>query len=101
MRGIPGMRRLWQTLRALSKIPARPAMSTDLEEMARFEQLAEKAYDEMYETRYPTGLYSELKEYFALAIAAAERAGRGDEAERLRQRRDHCKAVYRSQFSQF
>jgi len=74
-------------------------MSNDLEEMARCEQLAEKVYDEIYETRYPAGLFSDLKEYFALAIAAADRAGRPDEAQRLRQRLAHCSAVYRSQFS--
>jgi hypothetical protein len=76
-------------------------MSTDFDEITRFERLAEKAYDEMYETRYPAGLYSELKDCFALAIAAATRAGRLDEAERLSKRLDHCKAVYRKQFSRF
>ena len=70
------------------------------QEVARYEALAEAAYDEMYETRSPAGSYSELKECFAMAIAAAERAGLRDEAKRLNARLEHCKAVYRSQFSQ-
>jgi len=73
----------------------------ELRRMAELEALAEKAYDEMYETRYPTGLYSDLKEFFALAIGAAERAGRPDEVERLTQRLDHCREVYRKHFSGF
>jgi hypothetical protein len=71
----------------------------ELRSMAEFEALAEKAYDEMYETRYPIGLYSDLKGFFALAIAAAERAGRPDEAARLTRRRDHCREVYRKHFN--
>src|SRR5262249_17499195 len=59
----------------------------------------EKANDEMYETRFPGGLYSELKEFFALAIGAAGRADRPDEAARLTRRLDHCGAVYRKHFS--
>jgi hypothetical protein len=75
------------------------ADDTGREEVARLEALAEAAYDEMYETRSPAGPYSELKECFALAIAAAERAGLHDDAERLTKRLEHCKNVYRSQFS--
>jgi hypothetical protein len=73
----------------------------ELRRMAELEALAEKAYDEMYETRYPAGLYSDLKDYFALAIGAAERACRPDEAARLTRRLDHCREVYRKQFSGF
>lgn len=73
----------------------------ELRQMAELEALAEKAYDEMYETRFPAGLYSELKECFALALGAAERAGRPDEVARLRRRLDHCREVYRKQFSGF
>jgi hypothetical protein len=73
----------------------------ELRRMAELEALAEKAYDEMYETRYPAGLYSDLKDYFALAIGAAERAGRPDEAARLTRRLDHCRQVYRKQFTGF
>jgi hypothetical protein len=68
-------------------------------EVARFEALAEAAYDEMYETRSPTGPYSDLKDFFSMAIGAAERAGLHDEAKRLNERLEHCKQVYRSQFS--
>ena len=73
----------------------------ELRRMAELEALAEKAYDEMYETRFPAGLYSELKDLFALAIGAAERAGRPDEVARLNRRLDHCREVYRKQFSGF
>jgi hypothetical protein len=73
----------------------------DLRRMAELEALAEKAYDEMYETRSPAGPYSDLKELFALAIGAAERAGRPDEVARLSRRLDHCRQVYRKQFSGF
>ena len=55
----------------------------------------------MYDTRSPAARYSDLKDYFAMAIGAAERAGLPDEAKRLNARLDHCKKVYRSQFSQF
>ncbi len=103
--------RAWSGLRAricpvrprgglLGRSGSRMATAADeLRRMAEFEARAEKAYDEMYETRYPAGLYSDLKEFFALAIGAAERAGRPDEATRLRQRLDHCREVYRKHFS--
>ncbi len=71
----------------------------ELRSMAEFEARAEKAYDEMYETRFPTGLFGDVKDFFALAIASAERAGRLDEVERLTKRLDHCCEVYRKHFS--
>jgi AAA family ATP:ADP antiporter len=67
-------------------------------DIARLEALAEKAYDDMYETRYPTGLYSDMKDCFIDAIGIAERAGLDAEAKRLTARLEHCRAVYRSQF---
>ena len=70
-------------------------------EVAKFEALAETAYNEMYDSRAPTGCYSDLKDYFAMAIGAAERAGLHDDAKRLSARLDHCRNVYRSQFSGF
>ena len=68
---------------------------------ARYEALAETAYSEMYETRSPAGSYSDMKDYFACAITAAERAGLPQEAKRLTARLEDCKKVYRSQFSHF
>ncbi len=73
----------------------------ELRRMAECEALAEKAYDEMYETRFPAGLYGEMKDCFIDAIAAARRAGRPDEVERLTRRLESCKQVYRKQFSGF
>ena len=70
-------------------------------EVAKYEALAEAAYDEMYDSRSPAARYSDLKDYFAMAIGAAERAGLHDEAKRLGTRLDHCRNVYRSQFSGF
>jgi len=70
-------------------------------EVAKYEALAETAYNEMYDARSPAGCYSDLKDYFAMAIGAAERAGLHDEAKRLNARLDHCKNVYRSQFAGF
>jgi len=70
-------------------------------EVAKYEALAEAAYDEMYDSRSPAARYSDLKDYFAMAIGTAERAGLHDEAKRLNARLDHCRNVYRSQFSSF
>jgi hypothetical protein len=70
-------------------------------EVAKYEALAETAYNEMYDARSPAARYSDLKDYFAMAIGAAERAGLHDEAKRLSARLDHCKKVYRSQFAGF
>jgi hypothetical protein len=74
---------------------------TPLELLAQYEALAEKAYDDMYDSRSPAACYSDLKDYFASAIHAANRAGLKNEAERLTRRLDHCKQVYRKQFSAF
>jgi hypothetical protein len=63
-----------------------------------YEVLAERAYDEMYESPSPAGPYNDLKYYFARAIGVAERAGRSEDAARLTKRLEHCIAVYRSQF---
>jgi hypothetical protein len=71
------------------------------EEVAKYEALAESAYNDMYDSRSPAGCYSDLKDLFAMAIGAAERAGLYDEAKRLSARLEHCKDVYRSQFAGF
>jgi hypothetical protein len=73
----------------------------DATKMAAYEALAEQAYDAMYDSRSPAARYSDLKDYFAAAIGAAERAGLTQEIERLTRRLDHCRQVYRSQFSGF
>jgi hypothetical protein len=77
------------------------ADKTDRKQVADYEALAEGAYAELYDSRAPAGCYSDLKDYFAQAIGAAERAGLTDDAERLTKRLEHCKQVYRSQFSTF
>jgi hypothetical protein len=72
-----------------------------LKEIAGYEALAEKAYAEMYDSSSPAACYSNLKDYFAQAIGAAERFGLNTEAKRLSKRLDHCRQVYRNQFSSF
>ena len=61
----------------------------------KLERRAEEIYDEMHETSNPRGYLSEIKEWFAAAIAAAE----PDEARRLQARLDHIVMVYRRQFT--
>jgi hypothetical protein len=73
----------------------------ELQTMAEYEALAEKAYSEMYDARSPAGFYSEMKDSFIGAIGAAQRAGRPDEVKRLTKRLENCKQVYRKQFSMF
>lgn len=70
--------------------------------LLRLEELAEKAYSDMYNsgsTGAATALYSEAKECFYDAIALARALGRAEDAERLSLRLAHIKAVFRSQFS--
>jgi len=75
--------------------------NTDRTTVTALEALAEKAYDEMYDSRTPAVCYSDFKDYFIEAIAAAEGAGLSEDAQRLTNRLAHCKQVYRSQFSSF
>jgi hypothetical protein len=65
----------------------------------KLESLGEKKYDEMYDSRSPAACWSDIKDYFAAAIAEAERAGLKAEVERLSARLDHIRNVYRHQFS--
>jgi hypothetical protein len=44
-------------------------------EAAKYEALAETAYIEMYDACSPAARYSDLKDYFAIAIGLAERLG--------------------------
>jgi hypothetical protein len=60
---------------------------------------AEAAYDRMYDSRYPTGDYADAKDWFIEAIKYAEENGFTEEAETLKKRLEHVKAVFRSQFT--
>ncbi|MGE5626022.1 MAG: aldehyde dehydrogenase family protein [Bacillota bacterium] len=75
------------------------ASLSDRERLAQLERWGEEAYDRMYETRSPSGEYSEVKENFRAAIQLANELGLKDEAERLEKRLANIKAVFRSQFS--
>jgi hypothetical protein len=71
--------------------------------LVRCKEEAEKAYDSMYEAhsfRDANGCYRDAKDYFYAAIMHAEELGLPEEAEALRQRLGHVKAVFRSQFAQ-
>lgn len=70
--------------------------------IARLEEAAEDSYARMYDARSPsdaTAHYSDAKEAFCDAIAAATAAGEAATAERLMKRLEHIKAVFRSQFT--
>jgi hypothetical protein len=67
--------------------------------LKELEALAEEAYNEMYDTRYPTGCYSRAKEAFYDAIALADRLGRQIDVKRLEKRLQHVKDVFRHQFT--
>ena len=64
-----------------------------------YEALAEEAYAEIYDSlRHPAGCWSDCKDWFVLAISAAERQGLSSEVERLNARFTELKKHYRSQF---
>jgi hypothetical protein len=71
---------------------------TPAQKVARLERWGEEAYTRMYDARSPSGDYSEAKENFHAAIALATDLGLTEEVERLEQRLDHIKSVFRSQF---
>lgn len=76
---------------------------TKLARLTRCKQFGEKAYDDLYEAHSHSGArgcYSDAKEAFYDAIGLAEELGLPEEAESLRKRLDHIKAVFRSQFAQ-
>ncbi|MBV9080178.1 MAG: hypothetical protein JO102_03550 [Elusimicrobia bacterium] len=75
---------------------------TGIEEIDAQIRFAEKAYDEMYDARSAASAmacFSELKDSFSAAIALADERGLKEKAELLRRRLEHCKQVYRRQFS--
>jgi len=73
-----------------------------LNQLRACEALGEKAYDQLYDSRWnrsATALYSDAKEAFHDAIRLAGELDLRGEAERLSQRLEHIKAVFRGQFS--
>ncbi len=71
--------------------------------LAKCKAEAEKAYDKMYEVhsfRDANDCYRDAKDYFYDAIGLAEELGLKEEAEALRKRLEHVKAVFGSQFVQ-
>jgi len=81
--------------------PAKPAdKAPTREDLAYFEARAEEAYDAMYEVVSYGARDCRDDALIALgrAIAIAEKLGLPEEVERLRKRRAHIDAVFKSQF---
>ena len=84
---------------APTQTPAQPFDPlSERQKIAQYERWGEEAYSRMYDTRSPSGDYSEAKENFYSAIALANKMGLADEAARLEKRLEHIKSVFRSQF---
>jgi hypothetical protein len=66
--------------------------------LKELEAAAEAAYDEMYESRRPSGGYDRAKEALYDAIGLAKKMGRMDDVERLSKRLQHIKDVFMHQF---
>ncbi len=69
-------------------------------EIKRNEELAEAAYDAMYDAKpyLVKDCFDDAHGYLSEAIDIAKRAGLNEEAARLTARRDHITSVYNSQF---
>ncbi len=97
--------RLWiQASEASTPADGRGDRSNRMNEMERYEQLAEAAYDAMYDPR--PGMvakmhFEDASMYFFRAAEAARSLGLTEDAVRLEQRRDHVRKVYNSQFRGF
>lgn len=92
-----GLRWYWFLRKLPWETPAGPM--SDEERLAWLKEQGEKFYDMMYDSGSPGSDYRLSKESFEDAISLALKMGRSDEAEALRERLDHIKAIYRSQFS--
>lgn len=68
------------------------------ERMRKCAEFGEKAYSEMYETRAPAGSYSNAKDCFAEAASLACELEMPEEELQFRNRLQHIKDVFRSQF---
>jgi hypothetical protein len=80
-------------------MPDQPDRAAILAHLEHLKAEAEKAYDRMYDSRYPTGEYADAKDWFHAAIQYAAENGMTEEVEALEKRLAHVKAVFRSQFS--
>jgi hypothetical protein len=81
-----------------------PERAAKLRQLEEFKAEGEKNYDDLYEARSEhdaTVFYSGAKEAYHDAISLACRLGLNEEAEKLTQRLEHIKAVFRSQFAQW
>jgi hypothetical protein len=80
-----------------------PERDAQLRQFEALKAEGEKNYDDLYGTRSDydaTVCYSGAKEAYHDAISLAWQLGLGEEAEALRHRLEHIKAVFRSQFAQ-
>ena len=84
------------------EMPDNPERVSRLQRLDQCTRQGEKAYDDMYEADSPSqaaGFYSDAKESFREAIRLAAELERNTDVEVLRNRLEHIKAVFRSQFS--
>lgn len=82
------------------ELPKPGERDRQLSSMRKCASLGEKYYDQLYETRLnKTGLYSSMKDALIDAISTARQLGFTEYAASLDKRLDHCKSVFRSQFT--
>jgi hypothetical protein len=87
-----------QELTPAQAAPPPPFEQMDTSQKLRqYERWGEEAYTRMYDSRSPSGDYSEAKENFHMALQLAQELGRQDEVQRLEARLQHIKDVFRSQ----
>lgn len=72
--------------------------TNDERRLRELEIMADAAYKAMYDSITPAAHYSDVKAALAEAIGLANKMGRKADMERLLQKDEHVKAVYRSQF---
>jgi hypothetical protein len=73
-----------------------------LASIKRLVEMAEKAYDDMYEAHSrgdANDCYRNAKDYYDDAISLARQLGLNEEAEKLHDRLWHIKQVFRGQFA--
>ncbi len=84
-----------RTADILAALPA----GAECERLAALIRIADAAYDEMYETRSPTGSYADMKDSMTDAIALAKQLGLTDAAAELDRVLEHRMQVFRRQMS--
>jgi hypothetical protein len=95
---LPGEGQKWKPVQEVPLPADAPSEERHLREL---EMIADAAYKAMYDSTAPAACYSDAKAALAEAIGLADKMGRQADVERLSQKDEHLKAVYRSQFYPF